>query len=95
LFNVNDGAPTVTVKCALLATIQFNRVQGNVDPGIIADVPVAFYRGGGYSVTIPMQQGDECLLIFADGCIDAWFQSGGQQSKIDGRRHALSLSPMR
>jgi phage baseplate assembly protein gpV len=89
-FNVNGGAPTVTVKCALLETIQFSGVQGNVDPGIIADVPVAFYRGGGCSVTLPIAVGDECLLVFADGCIDAWFQSGGQQSRIDGRRHSLS-----
>lgn len=81
---------TVTVKCALLETLRLSGVQRNVDVGLIADVPIYMPRAGGFSLTLPVQQGDECLLVFADGCIDAWWQSGGQQARIDGRRHALS-----
>jgi hypothetical protein len=81
---------TVVVRPALLENVRIAGAQQNVDLGLIADVPVMVYRGGGLSVTLPIQQGDECLLVFADGCIDAWFQSGGVQARIDGRRHSLS-----
>lgn len=86
----NATAMTVVVKCALLENVRISGVQQSVDLGLISDVPVVIPRAGGYSLTMPIAAGDECLLIFADGCIDAWFQSGGQQSRIDGRRHALS-----
>ena len=39
---------------------------------------------------MPIQPGDECLVVFADMCIDAWWQSGGIQNQIDRRRHDLS-----
>lgn len=81
---------TVVVQPALLENIRINGVQQSVDLGLIADVPIIMPRAGGYSLTLPVVAGDECLLVFADGCIDAWFQSGGQQSRIDGRRHSLS-----
>lgn len=81
---------TVVVQCALLENIRINGVQQSVDLGVIADVPIQFVTGGSWSFTLPIQPGDECDLLFADGCIDAWFQSGGQQSRIDGRRHSLS-----
>jgi hypothetical protein len=86
----NATAQTVVVQCALLENVRINGIQQSVDLGLISDVPIQFVTGGTWSLTVPIQAGDECILVFADGCIDAWFQSGGQQSRIDGRRHALS-----
>lgn len=57
---------------------------------ILTDVPVHFPRAGGYSITLPVKKGDECLLIFADMCIDGWWQSGGVQDQVETRRHDLS-----
>jgi Phage protein Gp138 N-terminal domain len=38
-----------------------------------------------------VQAGDECLVIFADYCIDAWWQSRGTGNvQLDKRRHDLS-----
>lgn len=54
------------------------------------DVPVCFLGGGSYALTFPVQPGDEALVIFADVCIDAWFQSGGVQGQISLRNHDLS-----
>ena len=34
--------------------------------------------------------GDECLVVFADGCIDSWWADGGVQDQDDLRRHDLS-----
>ena len=34
--------------------------------------------------------GDDCLVVFGDCCIDAWWQSGGVQNQVERRRHDLS-----
>lgn len=58
---------------------------------IIEQVPIYMVRAGGFVVTVPVKEGDECLLIFADTCIDAWFQNGGEENQqIFQRRHDLS-----
>jgi len=54
------------------------------------DVPVIFPSGGGCTITFPITSGDECLLIFASRCIDAWWQSGGVGVQAELRMHDLS-----
>lgn len=56
----------------------------------LEDVPVIMMRAGGWSLTFPIVAGTECLLIFADTCIDGWWQNGGQQVPYDRRRHDVS-----
>ena len=60
------------------------------DYPLLTDVPVVFPRGGGCTLTFPVNAGDECLVIFADHCIDFWWQSGGVQEPVDVRMHDLS-----
>lgn len=62
----------------------------SVNLPLLVDVPVIFPRGGGCTLTFPVSAGDECLVIFADRCIDFWWQSGGIQEPVDGRMHDLS-----
>ncbi|HHT4682618.1 Gp138 family membrane-puncturing spike protein [Klebsiella pneumoniae] len=62
----------------------------SVNLPLLVDVPVVFPRGGGCTLTFPVKAGDECLVIFADRCIDFWWQSGGIQEPVDGRMHDLS-----
>lgn len=57
---------------------------------LLVDVPVVFPRGGGCVLTFPIQEGDECLVVFSDRCIDFWWQSGGVQDPVDPRQHDLS-----
>lgn len=57
---------------------------------LLVDVPVVMPRAGGYSLVFVPKVGDECLVVFADMCIDAWWQSGGVQPQADKRRHDLS-----
>lgn len=57
---------------------------------LLVDVPVVFPRGGGCTLTFPVSPGDECLVIFADRCIDFWWQSGGVQEPVSDRMHSLS-----
>ncbi|HBV2600619.1 TPA: translation initiation factor IF-2 [Klebsiella pneumoniae] len=62
----------------------------SVNLPLLVDVPVIFPRGGGCTLTFPVKEGDECLVIFADRCIDFWWQSGGIQEPVDERMHDLS-----
>ncbi len=58
---------------------------------LLQDVPVAFPSAGGWSMTFPIQPGDECLLVFADTPLDVWWQNGGTENNpISQRRHSLS-----
>jgi hypothetical protein len=56
----------------------------------LRDVPVVMMHAGGWSLTFPVEAGDECLLIFADACIDGWWESGNLSAQYDRRRHDLS-----
>lgn len=65
----------------------------------LVDVPVAFPRGGGVTLTFPVKPGDECELIFNDRCIDFWWQNGGEQEPVHPRQHHIGdavalLAPM-
>jgi hypothetical protein len=57
---------------------------------LLLDCPVVFPRGGGCTLTFPVSAGDECLIIFASRCIDAWYSSGGVQVQSEFRMHDLS-----
>jgi hypothetical protein len=56
----------------------------------LQDVPILMPHAGGWSLTFPVVEGSECLLIFADNCIDGWWQSGELSVQYDRRRHDLS-----
>ena len=82
------GAVTAVVQPAIRYIERDN--DGNKvtqDYPLLVDVPVVFPRGGGCTLTFPVKEGDECLVIFADRCIDFWWQSGGIQEPVDGRLH--------
>ena len=57
---------------------------------ILLDVPVVFPRTAKFALTLPVEAGDECLVVFADSCINAWYSSGGVQNQEERRRHDLS-----
>ncbi|HEY1645877.1 MAG TPA: Gp138 family membrane-puncturing spike protein [Candidatus Saccharimonadales bacterium] len=56
----------------------------------IQDVPIIMMRVPGWSITLPITRGTECLLIFNDMCIDGWWQNGQIAPQFDRRRHDLS-----
>jgi len=86
----NSSKQTVTVQLALRERINIDGVTSWEEIPTLLDVPVFMPRAGGYSLTMPITSGDECLVIFGDNCMDAWYQSGGVQNQIDKRRHDLS-----
>ena len=88
---------TVSVKLALRELILTPKKEHNmiiprpewVEVIELQKVPICIPRAGGFSLTLPVSVGDECLVVFADACYDAWWQSGDVQNQIDKRRHDL------
>lgn len=82
---------TVTVQPALREQIRnLDGSQQWIKIPPLLDVPIVLPRGGGFVITVPIKNGDECLVIFSDMCIDAWFSNGDVQNQIEKRRHDLS-----
>ncbi len=89
---------TVVVQPAINESERVSAELATIRLPQLVDVPVVFPRAGGFALTLPIQAGDECLVVFADACMDAWWQSGaplknGQietQNEIKRRRHALA-----
>lgn len=91
---VDMTAMTVEVEPAIqcLVTNQDDS-QEWVSIPVCADVPIAFPGGGGFTLTFPIAVGDEALIVFSSRCIDAWWQSGAQDSaqpQAELRMHDLS-----
>ncbi|WP_036769313.1 phage baseplate assembly protein V [Photorhabdus australis] len=87
----NAGDVTCVVQPVIAGgVIDKDDKRTSVSLPLLVDVPVVFPRGGGVTLTFPVKAGDECLVVFADRCIDFWWQSGGVQEPVDERQHSLS-----
>lgn len=81
---------TVRVQPALTEAVRIAGAVSVEQLPLLTDVPIVIPRAGGFAVTLPIIQGDECLVIFADLCINAWWQNGGVQNEEERRRHDLA-----
>jgi hypothetical protein len=89
--SVNYAEMTVVVQPATQARVlQSNGSVQNVNLPLLLDVPIVFMSGGNVILTMPIAAGDEALVIFANNCIDSWWQLGGVQAQTDIRLHDLS-----
>ena len=87
---VDYAAQTVSVQPSVREKINLDGTYQWVELPLLIHVPFFVYSGGGYTITLPVAPGDECLVVFADMCFDAWWQSGGVQNQVERRRHDLS-----
>jgi hypothetical protein len=82
---------TVTIQVAIREKItNSDLTQQWIEIPLLLDVPIVIPSAGNYALTLPINLGDECLVVFGDMCIDAWFSSGGIQNQMEKRRHDLS-----
>lgn len=90
----NASAMTASVLPSIQAQVRNpDQSLSWVNLPLLVDCPVMFPNGGGFALTFPLQDGDECLVVFSSRCIDAWWQSGaanGPQVQADLRMHDLS-----
>ncbi|MEB3790440.1 Gp138 family membrane-puncturing spike protein [Acinetobacter sp. IK40] len=83
----------VTVEAKPLIRVPARTPDGGIEMleiPILQDVPVMFPCAGGFTITHPINIGDECLVSFSSRNIDNWWQSGGVQNPFDTRHHDLS-----
>lgn len=61
-----------------------------VDYPLVVDCPVIIMQGGDCSLTFPIQKGDDCLILFNDRDIDAWFTTGQKLPLPTNKIHSFS-----
>lgn len=86
---VSFNAAQRTVSVQLL----FQRVlkDGTYDTyPVLTDCPLFICQGGGNALQFPVAAGDQCIVLFSDRNIDAWFAQGSVQPPPDGRLHDVS-----
>lgn len=86
-------ADAVTVVAQPTIKVPVKKINGSVELvqlPLLMDVPVMFPCAGGFTITHPINVGDECFVSFASRNIDIWWQSGGVQNPFDTRKHDLS-----
>jgi hypothetical protein len=80
-----------TQKASIQPTL--NKVWTNVSPTtmpVLVNVPIIFQESGGASLTMPINVGDSCLILFMERSIDEWLTHGGIVSPSDPRKFDLS-----
>lgn len=67
-------------------------IEGLDELPVLPNVPVGFPRGGGYFMSLPLQKGDDVILMFAENSIDKWYDSDGKKAvdPVDFRQFDLS-----
>lgn len=77
---------TVKVDLAIMRIINGENQKYTV----LIDIPIMLPSVQGFHLTMPIKKGDECLVVFADRCIDNWFIEGGVQPQLKHRIHHIS-----
>ena len=93
----DPATQTCTVTPAVKSRIYSpDGTTSDVDLPSLVNVPLVFPFAvtAGFALTLPVQPGDSCLLIFSQRCIDNWWQNGGVQpaetGAIGARHHDLN-----
>lgn len=64
--------------------------KGPVNLPLCVDCPVFFPSGGGFMLTFPIAEGDECIISFTERCLDNWYENGQLAAPAEYRMHDLS-----
>lgn len=89
-FNAANQTATVLIAFTQVTSTSPSGVRTLAQYPLLLNVPVIFPAGGGFTLTFPISEGDECLVIFNDRQIDNWLAQGAGQPPSIGRVHDLS-----
>lgn len=91
-FNISDQTAEVQPAIKRMLRTEENDKEILVPRAlpVLINVPVIFPMGGGFTLTFPVNPGDECLLMFCERSIDLWLNQGGVQNPSARRFHSLS-----
>jgi hypothetical protein len=84
---LNEQVPVITAQAGKV----WQSEQVTVNLPLLADVPLCLPGDLNYTITFPNIVGSECLVIFADMCMDSWWQNGGvNNTQLEQRRHDIA-----
>lgn len=76
IVSFNAETQTASIDLAIQDRIVLNNQSQYMQIPRLLDVPIVLPRAGGFTLTMPVTAGDECLVVFADMCINTWFTNG-------------------
>ena len=93
--SVDTGRQVLTAQMNYGKTFAQAGPNGDViavqkDYAILVDCPFIIMGGGGASLTFPVAQGDECVIMFNDRDIDNWFAGASRGSVATNRAHSFA-----
>ena len=56
----------------------------------LANVPVSFICGANFSIQIPVESGDDCIVLFSDADLDNWIEGKGAEPAFGQDAHGLN-----
>ena len=83
----NKSKNTITASCSFKRQYSDGTI---VEFPKFTDIPVITLCGGKSFLSMPIQQGDWCLLLFCDRDIDSWWYSGEVREPNSPRYHSLA-----
>lgn len=86
---------TVTASINYKKTVFQRQADGTyrnvlLDYPLLLDVPIVIMSGGDFALTMPISQGDTCLILFNDRNMDNWLQSEQVGPVATSRMHSFS-----
>lgn len=69
---------------------RFEYIQKEESYPVLIDVPFIVLRGGNSYLNVPIQAGDQCLLLYNDRAFDDWFIAGKQAPLSSNRAHSMA-----
>lgn len=91
----NPEKQTCTAKISYQRTFFTRDLKGDEvveyrDYPLLIDIPVVVIRGGAAGLTMPIKEGDDCLILFNDRDIDNWFNGQNTGGVASPRLHSMS-----
>lgn len=87
IVSYDPSTNTASLQIAMKRQLPNNEI---IDYPVLQDCPVFFLSGGQSYLSMPIEPGDSCLILFNDRNIDTWWATG--QSNIPNTPRAHSLS---
>lgn len=89
-FDANTQSAAVQISIKQVIDVQQDGTQRFQSITPLVRVPVMILSGGSSHLTMPVQQGDECIVLFNDRDIENWYVEGGVKAPNTFRRHDFS-----
>lgn len=88
-FDASDQTATIQLALKQVIAVKPDGTKVLQEHPLLLKCPVMFLFGGGSYLTLPIEPGDNCIVLFNDREIDNWFANGGVQTPLTPRVHDI------